>query len=189
MSSVRVSLSALQAVPREGADWDTAERIKAQLAALRGERDPFYLTLSDLGPILTYKLRRQEARGAKHRELLTDEMVRSLTAAAFAVALADKDTEARLRVTILSAMPGIGMGVASTVLALAEPASYAVIDFRGWRALFGEERKTFTARQYNTYLRGVRELATQLSWQPQVVDWCLWNLGAEGLTDPGPDAD
>ena len=32
------------------------------------------------------------------------------------------------------------MGIASATLALMTPDDYCVIDFRGWRALFSEER-------------------------------------------------
>ena len=75
-----------------------------------------------------------------------------------------------------TALPGIGIGVASAVLALSEPEQYAIIDWRGWRQAFGTGRESFGCKHYCEYMRVVRSAAKQLGWQPQVVDWCLWNL-------------
>ena len=68
------------------------------------------------------------------------------------------------------------MGIASATLALTTPDDYCVIDFRGWRALFSEERKQFTEGQYLRYRAGVRCLADQLGWSVQDTDHALWDL-------------
>ncbi|WP_298482823.1 hypothetical protein [uncultured Chloroflexus sp.] len=42
----------------------------------------------------------------------------------------------------------------STILALVFSEQSAVIDFRGWRQIFGEEKRTFSMADYKRYLRG-----------------------------------
>lgn len=69
---------------------------------------------------------------------------------------------------------GVGVPVASAVLALVFPEKYAVIDFRGWRQVFGEERTTFSVSDYRRYLREIRRLALELEWCVQEVDLAIW---------------
>jgi hypothetical protein len=172
-----ISLARIRRVSRSGDDWDWAERIKTDLCRKRRVRAPFYITGDELSDIVSYKLREQEGRTAKHRALLDDAVVIPVSEAAFKLELPrDADLETAVRIGALSALPGIGIGVASAVLALAQPEQYAIIDWRGWRQVFGEDRETFTWRHYCSYLREVRRAAHQLRWHPQVVDWCLWNI-------------
>lgn len=170
-------LSRIRKVPREGEDWAEAERIKGTNRRLAREREPFWLSVADVNDIVTYKLRTQEGRTAKHRVGLSNPVVKIVTRAAFEVCLRDDPkTELVVRVGILSSLPGIGIGIASAILALVEPQRYAIIDWRGWRQAFGVDKRSFTPRDYHTYMVEVRRLAEELGWEPQVVDWCLWNL-------------
>jgi hypothetical protein len=172
-----VSLSRIRAVSRSGEDWEWAENLKADLLQKRKTRKPFYLTARELGSIVSYKLREQEGRTATHRKSLGDALVGIVSEAAFKIQIpANLDLELTLRVGLLTALPGIGIGVASAVLALSEPEQYAIIDWRGWRQAFGTGRESFGCKHYCEYMRVVRSAAKQLGWQPQVVDWCLWNL-------------
>jgi hypothetical protein len=70
-----ISAAALSRVPQSGRDWEWAERLKGQMAELRGGRDPLYLTLNELEPILRYKLRGQYGRTQAKRKYFSDEMV------------------------------------------------------------------------------------------------------------------
>lgn len=80
-----------------------------------------------------------------------------------------------MRVGILCALRGVGVPVASAVLALAFPDEYAVIDFRGWRQVFGEDRRQFGVGDYKRYLGEVRRLARELEWPVQEVDLAIWH--------------
>ena len=70
-------------------------------------------------------------------------------------------------------LPSVCPGVSST-LALSEPARYCVIDFRGWRALYAAEKRTFTIRDYQAYRSEVDQLARSLGWSVQETDLALW---------------
>ena len=156
------------------ADYPEAERLKAGLRDLRATRTPFFLTGADLEPIFRWKLARQYGRSQRAREANTESAYKAVTAAAFTVHEADTDYEAELRLRILSSLRGIGIPVAAAILALTDPDHYCVIDFRGWRAVFHEDRHAFDVVHYNTYRHQMRHLAEELAWPVQEVDLALW---------------
>jgi len=80
-----------------------------------------------------------------------------------------------LRVGILCTLRGVGAPIASAVLALVFPEKYAVIDFRGWRQVFGAERRHGSLANYKRYLRDARRLALELGWPIQEVDLVIWH--------------
>ena len=89
------------------------------------------------------------------------------------------------RVTMLRVLPGVGMGVASAILALCFPEQYAPIDFRVWRQLFDSELSMFELTEYRRYLARLRELAHELEsvdpandWPVQLVDYFAWEYDA-----------
>jgi hypothetical protein len=69
---------------------------------------------------------------------------------------------------------GVGVPVASAVLALVFPEEYGVIDFRGWWQIFGEKRSIFSISDYKRYLCELRHLADELNWPVQEVDLAIW---------------
>ena len=125
-----------------GDDYDQTQRLKRQFAVLRQERVPLYLTLAELNEILRWKLRGQFGRQRARRRLNTDEVIRAVTTAALSLTHPDDDYETELRLGLLCTLRGVGVPVASAILALVFPERYAVIDFRGWRQLFTEGRTT-----------------------------------------------
>lgn len=155
-------------------DVRAAEQLKTEFARKRQEQVPFYLTAVELESILRWKLRGQYDRQARRRRANTDALIRAITRCAFEVSHPDPAYELELRVGILMSLRGVGVPVASAVLALVRPDQYAVIDFRGWRQLFGEERHSFTIGDYRRYLARVRALARRLDWPPQEVDLAIW---------------
>lgn len=169
-------LVASQLIPYRASsdDYEWTVRLKNKFRHLRQVRKPFYLTLSEFDEILHWKLRAQYGRRRKRRGANTDEVIRLITQAAFGVSHPDEEYETELRMGILCALRGVGVPVASAVLALVLPEKYAVIDFRGWRRLFGEERRVFTISDYKRYLREVRRLAKELDWPVQEVDLAIW---------------
>lgn len=74
----------------------------------------------------------------------------------------------------LAVLAGVGIGVASAIIALSHPEDYAIIDFRNWKALYGEDKKNFTTPEYKRYLLDVRDLASKLDCDVQEVDYLLW---------------
>ncbi len=155
-------------------DYDVTERLKAQFARLRRERSPLYLTPEEFDEILRWKLRSQYGRQEERRKANTEEVIQTVTGAALSVTHPDEGYETELRLGILCSIRGVGVPVASAVLALVFPEKYAVIDFRGWRQVFGQERRTFLIADYKRYLREVRRLATELGWPVQEVDMAIW---------------
>lgn len=174
-----VSLKQIRAVAKSGADWDDAEGVKDRMRRLKELRTPLYLEPADLAPVLSYKLRQQEARTRKHRRDWSPELVTAITRAAFSVSLANREVELLSRVSILTALPGVGVPVASAILAMAEPERYAIVDFRVWQQIFGRSKRKFSPADYLAYMRKLWPLSEQLGWNPQVVDWCLWRRDQE----------
>jgi hypothetical protein len=149
--------------------------LKAKLGQLRQERQPFYLTEPEFDQILKWKLRQQYGRQKALRKANSDELIRSVTGLALNITHENREYELELRVDILCALRGVGVPVASAVLALAFPDEYAVIDFRGWRQVFGgSNQTTFSTSDYKRYMREIRRLAAELSWPVQEVDMAIW---------------
>lgn len=153
---------------------EETERLRARLAAARAERVPMYLTLPELQEVIHWKLEGQYGRAARYYAGLTDDVVRAVTGAALAVRHEDWRYETEVKLGVLMALPGVGAPIASSVLALTDPEHYGVIDFRGWRALFDEDRRSFTIAEYVRYLDALRTLARELKWPVQDVDIALW---------------
>jgi thermostable 8-oxoguanine DNA glycosylase len=99
-----------------------------------------------------------------------------VTAAAFRIDIPDFDYELELQIGILTCLRGVGVPVATAILALVFPEKYAVIDFRGWRQVFGENKTTFSIGDYKRYLAKLRPLAAELDWSVQEVDLAIWEL-------------
>ncbi|MCD6290720.1 MAG: hypothetical protein J7M34_09485 [Anaerolineae bacterium] len=160
-------------------DYDHTEHLKARFAQLRRERQPFYLTGAEFDEILRWKLGGQYGRQQARRAANTEEVIRAVTGVALTITHRDEDYELELRVNLLCALRGVGIPVASAVLALVYPERYAVIDFRGWRQVFGEEKAGYSIADYKRYLKEVRRLADQLRWCPQEVDLAIWAYDRE----------
>jgi hypothetical protein len=152
-------------------DYQETENLKHRLRNLKHQRPDFYLTSDELDCIFRWKLRGQYRRIDFSEN--TDSGYRAITRAAFSIKEANAAYEATLRLKVLMSLPGVGIGVASAILALCDPDNYCVIDYRGWHAAFGEIRHEFEPSHYLRYLRKVKCLANALNWTPQgkVPDW------------------
>jgi len=155
-------------------DYEQTERLKTKLKRLRKERRPFFLTADEFDEILHWKLRQQYGRQRHLRRYNTDELVRAVTGAALTISHKNKDYELELRVGILCALRGVGVPVASAILALVYPEEYAVIDYRAWRQVFSEERTALSVGDYKRYMEAIRPLARELGWPVQQVDLAIW---------------
>ncbi|MGC8786100.1 MAG: hypothetical protein ACP5Q1_01585 [Anaerolineae bacterium] len=157
-------------------DYDLTERLKAKFARLRIKRHPLYLTSKEFDEILHWKLRGQYGRQQQRRKANTGNIIRTVTRAALSITHPDEDYEIELRLGILCCLRGVGVPVASAILALVFPEKYAVIDFRGWRQIFDEERTTFSISDYKQYLYEIKRLAAELGWLVQEVDLAIWEF-------------
>lgn len=169
-----ITAARLLALRSVGADDNNTQHLKAKLAQLRRERQPFYLTAVEFEEILEWKLGQQMGRQRARRTANTDEVIRAVTGLALAITHQDKEYELELRIGILCSLRGVGVPVASAVLALIFPDEYAVIDYRVWRQLFNESKTVFFIGEYKRYMREIWRLANELKWPAQEVDFAIW---------------
>jgi hypothetical protein len=78
---------------------------------------------------------------------------------------------------VLQGIPGVGMGIASAILALTFPDQYGVIDHIVWRVIFGTKKETFWTADYRKYLGDLLAASQTLGWSPQKVDFFAWKMG------------
>jgi hypothetical protein len=169
-------ITAAKIAPLRNQQIDLAytEQLKAKLAQLRRERQPLYLTATEFEEILRWKLGQQIGRQREIRAANTDEVIRAVTGLALIITHDDKEYELELRVNILCTLRGVAIPVASAVLALVFPEEYAVIDYRGWRQVFGEGQGNYSLPGYKKYMGEIRRLAKELGWPVQEVDHVIW---------------
>jgi hypothetical protein len=161
-------------------EYAETEALKAEFRQRQEERHPFFLTAEELAKIFRWKLRGQYGGQAAFRAKNSDSAYRAVTEAVFKIVESDLAHECAVRLGLLRALPGIGVPVASSVLALTDPQRYCVVDFRGWRAVFGEERTAFSIPDYLRYRTEVAKLAEELGWAVQETDLAIWTY------DQGP---
>lgn len=169
-----ITAAEIASVPLNSTDYEETERLKAKLADLRHCRQPLFLTSQEFDEILVWKLGQQYGRQRHLRGSNHEELIRAVTGFALNLSHMDEEYELELRITVLCALRGVGVPVASAILALIFPEKYAVIDFRGWRQVFGKEANVFWVSDYKKYMREIRRLAGELGWMPQQIDYAIW---------------
>ena len=169
-----ITVAQIAPLRQQQTGFDETEQLKAKLAQLRYARQPFYLNAEEFEEILEWKLGQQMGRQRKMRTANTEEIIRPITGVALSISHSDQEYELELRVRTLCVLRGVGVPVASAILALTFPEKYAVIDFRGWRQIFGEERKVFFVSEYKRYMTEIRRLASELGWLAQETDYAIW---------------
>lgn len=133
-----------------------------------------YLNAQTYHAVLDWKLRKQRNRTERHREDNTEDLIRELTGTYWRVTHPNAEKQMEIKLKILMAIPGTGLGVASAILTLSTPETFAIIDFRNWRVLYNEVKRTFTLTEYKKYLDAIRQFAVQLTCDVQEVDYLLW---------------
>jgi hypothetical protein len=185
-----IEAKALRPLRNASPEYATTEALKAHVEQLRLTRTPFFLSAEDLDRIFRWKLRGQYERTLRRRAMNTPATYCAVTEAVFKVIDPDPNYESAVRLGLLIALPGIGVGVASAILALTEPQRYCVIDFRGWRTLFGKERRSFLVPDYQRYRTAVATLAAELGWAVQETDLAIWEYDkrrGQGAASPARD--
>jgi len=171
-----ISAEILKPYKKSSDDYQKTEELKKRLRLLKNGRQPFYLTLSEFEEILRWKLRNQYNRTASIRTQNNEKIIQEITLLALNIKHDNIEYETKIRFSLLMAINGVAVPVASSILALTYPEKYAVIDFRGWRQIFGEEKHYFTFSDYEKYLIEINKLAKELSWLPQEIDLAVWEL-------------
>jgi hypothetical protein len=175
---VAADLQAFRARKGHGLYADDAEReaIEAAFQDRRAERHPFFLTGEELNRVFRWKLRGQHERMAAQRTRNTEAAYRLISQAVFQIVGPDLEYESVVRLGLLTALTGVGVPIASAVLALAEPQEYCIVDRRGWRAVFGKERESFAPIDYWAYHEAVAQLGIELGWTLQETDMAIRQL-------------
>jgi len=164
----------LQRLRTASPDYAETEALKAEFRERRLGRTPFFLTGAELDRVFQWKLRGQYGRQSARRMRNSEDAYHAVTEAVFKVVNPQFEYECMIRLGLLSVLPGVGVPVASAVLALTEPQQYCVVDFRGWRTVFGEERQSFSIADYLRYGAEVARLAADLGWPVQEADLAIW---------------
>ncbi len=123
------------------------------------------------------------ARIERNLRANSEAAVRAASRAAFA---AEDDQSA---ITNLITLNGVGVAVASAVLAWCLPDRWPVIDRHAWRTLtmFGvlrsrSDRAPFRVADYTEYCDAVRPIASQVDRSPQAIDTWLYSFARCGLS-------
>jgi hypothetical protein len=162
-------------------DNDETKRLIAKFTEFKKTRVPFFLNMDEFDEILHWKLRRQYYRQLKNIKRNTDSSIRSITQSAFSVENADERFETELRLKTLIKLHGVQIPVASAIMTLCYPDKYCVIDFRGWRQIFGDVKKypNYTTKEYIKYLSKIKQMAIKLGVTPLEIDMAIWQYDIE----------
>jgi hypothetical protein len=169
-----ISAKKIVTLRNQASDIEETLRLKRHFAEARGVRNPFFMSAKEFDWVLHWKLGGQYGRQERLRRDYSEDLIRTITGAAFAVSLPDRDLELQVRTSILVALPGVGVPIASAVLALVCPERYGVLDFRAWRQVFPGEAIESTIRGYQRYMHAIWDLSDELGWAPQEVDLAIW---------------
>jgi endonuclease III len=151
----------------------------------------YQLTVEELLRISRWKL--QSSRNDTNIKKNTSETVTQQTQAALE---ASTNTEA---IEALTELSGVGVPVASTILTVAKPSQYAIIDYRAFRGLVGAKSDIIDSTEYSEYaefiehfrryqkspesyeyyMNHVREIADTAGLSARQVDMALWAYDKE----------
>src|SRR5712692_133062 len=156
-------------------DWVGTKALKQKIKDHSTKNPGAGLSLDLFNEIGTWKLDRQESRTRHTRgEKVTEDFVRQITSCAFSLAHSDRESLTRGRLYALQAIPGVGMGVSSAIVALSFPEQYGVIDPIVWKVIYGKKKQGFSLSDYNRYLEDLLSASSILGWPPEEVDFFAW---------------
>jgi hypothetical protein len=162
-------------------DWVGTNALKRKITDHLAKNPGNGLTLELFNDIVKWKLDRQEGRTRHTRgPKVTEDLLREITTCAFILRHKDDpDSLTRARLMVLQGIPGVGMGIASAILALTFPNKYGVIDDIVWNVIYGIKKESFWISDYRKYLEDLLPASSTLGWPPQEVDFFAWKMGQE----------
>jgi hypothetical protein len=132
-----------------------------------------YLTKNELVDILNWKTR---GRPIKHYSANTEKEVKEITRLAF------ETKNDKLKIHILTALNGVRYPSASAILMFYDKRRYPVLDIRVWKQLHkvklvkeNPRGQNFTLKQWEDYLKVIRQLAVQTKLTPRQVEKRLFD--------------
>jgi hypothetical protein len=159
-------------------DWAGTNALKRKIADHLAKNPGTGLTLELFNEIVKWKLDRQEGRTRHTRgPKVTEDLLREITICAFGLRHTDRDSLTRARLMVLQGIPGVGMGIASAILALTFPDENGVIDDIVWKVIYGTKKESFWIADYRKYLEDLLSASSTLGWPPQEVDFFAWKMG------------
>jgi hypothetical protein len=137
--------------------------------------------MGEFDEILHWKLRRQYNRQLKNIKLNTGNQIIKITKSAFSIQYNDKDFETEQHLKVLIKLHGVQVPVASAILTLCYPKEYCVIDRRGWRQIFDNDKKKtyYTVKEYIKYMTIIKRTALEFGVTPQEIDMAIWQNDIE----------
>jgi len=142
------------------------------LAAGRAARRRGFYTRDEFLLVCAWKTPRSRPKVAVNDE----EAVRRATARALA-AIDERD-----RLEALTALTGVGVPTASTLLFFAFPDDYPILDVRALESLGQKGRSTYPASFWLEYLAACRRLALEHDVSVRTLDKALWQHSKERVT-------
>ncbi|MEQ1618887.1 MAG: hypothetical protein ABL883_11155 [Terricaulis sp.] len=133
--------------------------------------------------IMEVKLQKRAPRALKLINAVPAEITEQVVRHALALKHEEAATQVEaVRISLLCALPGIEVPVASALLAWSKPSSYGVLDRRAWKTLHrfklvksrSKKNTTYTANDWARYLFLLRALAEETKRTPQRVDTWLY---------------
>lgn len=172
--------------------------------AWRKDSDPLFTSISNAIESRDYELSVAELQRISQWKLqssrndanVTQNTTEAVTRQFQSALNASTDAEA---VSTLTELSGIGVPMASTVLTVARPSQYAIIDYRAFRGLAGVKPELMDSKKYadyaeflehfrtylkspdayEYYIRHVREIADTENLSAREVDMALWAFDKE----------
>jgi len=175
------SVSQIKDLISRADDYDETKRLINKIDGLKTAREPFYLDINELDDIFHWKLRGQYSRQKRNTQLNTDELVRDVTKYAFSISGSDESNVVKLMLKALIILHGVQIPVASAIMTLCYPEKYCVVDFRGWRQVYGKEKEhgNYTITEYLEYWTIIKCTANKYGVTPQELDMALWQYDIE----------
>ena len=139
------------------------------LAAGRAARARGFYTREEFLLVCAWKTPRSRPKVAAN----DDEAVRGATGRALVT------TDERERLEALTALAGVGVPTASTLLFFAFPDDYPILDVRALESLGQRARSTYPASFWLEYLAACRALAREHGVSVRTLDKALWQYSKE----------
>ncbi|MBT8635503.1 hypothetical protein C2751_07710 [Polynucleobacter paneuropaeus] len=160
-------------------DYAETLALKAQIALALSKRKEPYITAIELDSILKWKLDKQYHRSKTQREVNLDGVVVPITKACFAIQSSNVEYKTEIQLKLLTTLRGIATPLASAVLAICFPHQYAVIDSVLWEYIYGNEKNSFTTKDYLIFIEDIKKLACLAEMNIQDAEFGLWLLSAK----------
>ena len=128
------------------------------------------LTKEELLRIILFKAERSKSNFKRDLSNKAKEVSRMLRA----VRDAKGDTEIKPKIDALCKIDGIGLGLASAILAACYPRKFTIMDRRVWKGIFGDKALTTSAEGYLRYNRRCLQKAKGLRLSLRDFDRMCW---------------